>query len=99
MMKFKEYLKLNSDDSIEQVMDGEWITKSRTTWKATDDEDNKIEIHNDGHVPELNGESWTVHTNTFAPKAFAFFFKLFIKEAKPSEVIHVRTRIYSQPSN
>ena len=99
MMKFKEYLKLNSDDSIEQIMNGEWITKSRTTWKAIDDEDNKIEIHNDGHVPELNGESWTVHTNTFAPKAFAFFCKQFIKEAKPSEVIHVRTRIYSQSSN
>ena len=99
MMKFKEYLKLNSDDSIEQIMNGEWITKSRTTWKAIDDEDKKIEIHNDGHVPELNGESWTVHTNTFAPKAFAFFCKQFIKEAKPSEVIHVRTRIYSQPSN
>tara|TARA_R110000737_G_scaffold105523_1_gene138561 strand:- start:465 stop:761 length:297 start_codon:yes stop_codon:yes gene_type:complete len=98
-MKFKEYLKLNSDDSIEQIMNGEWITKSRTTWKAIDDEDKKIEIHNDGHVPELNGESWTVHTNTFAPKAFAFFCKQFIKEAKPSEVIHVRTRIYSQPSN
>ena len=99
MMKFKEYLKLNSDDSIEQIMNGEWITKSRTTWKAIDDEDKKIEIHNDGHVPELNGESWTVHTNTFAPKAFAFFCKHFIKEAKPSEVIHVRTRIYSQSSN
>jgi hypothetical protein len=98
-MKFKEYLKLNSDDSIEQIMNGEWITKSRTTWKAIDDEDKKIEIHNDGHVPELNGESWTVHTNTFAPKAFAFFCKQFIKEAKPSEVIHVRTRIYSQSSN
>ena len=94
MMKFKEYLKLNSDDSIEQIMNGEWITKSRTTWKAIDDEDKKIEIHNDGHVPELNGESWTVHTNTFAPKAFAFFCKQFIKEAKPSEVIHVRTRIF-----
>ena len=99
MMKFKEYLKLNSDDSIEQIMNGEWITKSRTTWKAIDDEDKKIEIHNDGHVPELNGESWSVHTNTFAPKAFAFFCKQFIKEAKPSEVIHVRTRIYSQSSN
>ena len=94
MMKFKEYLKLNSDDSIEQIMNGEWITKSRTTWKAIDDEDKKIEIHNDGHVPELNGESWTVHTNTFAPKAFAFFCKQFIKEVKPTEVIHARTRIY-----
>ena len=94
MMKFKEYLKLNSDDSIEQIMNGEWITKSRTTWKAIDDEDKKIEIHNDGHVPELNGESWSVHTNTFAPKAFAFFCKQFIKEVKPTEVIHVRTRIY-----
>jgi len=52
-MKFKEYLQLNADDSIEQVMDGEWILKSRTTWKATDDEDNKLEIHNDGHDPEL----------------------------------------------
>jgi hypothetical protein len=94
MMKFKEYLKLNSDDSIEQIMNGEWITKSRTTWKAIDDEDKKIEIHNDGHVPELNGESWSVHTNTFAPKAFAFFCKQFIKEVKPTEVIHARTRIY-----
>ena len=94
MMKFKEYLKLNSDDSIEQIMNGEWITKSRTTWKAIDDEDKKIEIHNDGHVPELNGESWTVHTNTFAPKAFAFFCKQFIKEVKPTEVIHARSRIY-----
>ena len=56
MMKFKEYLQLNADDSIEQVMDGEWILKSRSSWKATDDEDNKLEIHNDGHDPELNGE-------------------------------------------
>jgi len=98
-MKFKEYLQVNADDSIEQVMSGEWISKSRTTWKATDSEDNKIEIHNDGHDPELNGESWTVHTNTFAPKAFAYFTKQFIKEVKPSEVTHARTRIYPSPSN
>ena len=99
MMKFKEYLQVNADDSIEQIMCGEWIQKSRSTWKATDDEDNKIEIHNDGHDPELNGESWTVHTNTFAPKAFAYFTKQFIKEVKPSEVTHARTRIYPSTSN
>ena len=99
MMKFKEYLQINADDSIEQIMNGEWISKSRTTWKATDDEDNTIEIHNDGHDPELNGESWTVHTNTFAPKAFAYFTKQFIKEVKPSEVTHARTRIYPSTSN
>ena len=99
MMKFKEYQQLNADDSIEQIMNGEWITKSRTTWKATDDEDNKIEIHNDGHVPELNGESWSVHTNTFAPKAFALFCIQFIKEVKPSEVTHARTRIYPSTPN
>ena len=52
MMKFKEYIKIESDDSINQVMSGEWISKSRSTWKAVDDEDNKIEIHNDGHDPE-----------------------------------------------
>jgi len=98
-MKFKEYLQINADDSIEQIMSGEWIQKSRSTWKATDDEDNKIEIHNDGHDLELNGESWSVHTNTFAPKAFAFFCKQFIKEAKPSEVTHARSRIYPQSSN
>jgi len=98
-MIFKEYLQVNADDSIEQIMSGEWIQKSRSTWKATDDEDNKIEIHNDGHDPELNGESWTVHTNTFAPKAFAYFTKQFIKEVKPSEVTHARTRIYPSPSN
>ena len=46
MMKFKEYLQINADDSIEQVMNGEWISKSRSTWKASDDEDNTIEIHN-----------------------------------------------------
>ena len=57
MMKFKEYIKIESDDSINQVMSGEWISKSRSSWKAVDDEDNKIEIHNDGHDPELNGES------------------------------------------
>ena len=99
MIKFKEYLQLNADDSIEQVMNGEWILKSRTTWKATDDEDNKLEIHNDGHDPKLNGESGSVHTNTVAPKAFAFFCKQFIKEAKPSEVTHARTRIYQSSSN
>ena len=99
MMKFKEYLQINADDSIEQIMNGEWIQKSRSTWKATDDEDNKIEIHNDGHDPELNGESWTVHTNTFAPKAFAYFTKQFIKEVKPSEVTHDRTRSYPSTSN
>ena len=99
MMKFKEYLQVNADDSIEQIMNGEWIQKSRSTWKVIDDEDNKIEIHNDGHDPELNGESWTVHTNTFAPKAFAYFTKQFIKEVKPSEVTHARTRIYPSTSN
>ena len=99
MMKFKEYLQVNADDSIEQIMSGEWIQKSRSTWKVIDDEDNKIEIHNDGHDPELNGESWTVHTNTFAPKAFAYFTKQFIKEVKPSEVTHARTRIYPSTSN
>ena len=99
MMKFKEYLQINADDSIEQIMSGEWIQKSRSTWKATDDEDNKIEIHNDGHDPELNGESWTVHTNTFAPTAYAYFTKQFIKEVKPSEVTHARTRIYPSTSN
>ena len=45
-MRFKEYLQINADDSIEQVMNGEWISKSRSTWKASDDEDNTIEIHN-----------------------------------------------------
>ena len=98
-MKFKEYLQLNADDSIEQIMDGEWILKSRTTWKATDDENNKIEIHNDGHDPELNGESWAVHINTFAPKAFAFFCKQFITETRPAELSYARTRIYSSTSN
>ena len=98
-MKFKEYLQIYADDSIEQIMSGEWISKSRSTWKATDDEDNSLEIHNDGHDPELNGESWTVHTNTFAPKAFAYFTKQFIKEVKPSEVTHARTRIYPSTSN
>jgi|TARA_B110000908_G_scaffold141669_1_gene169442 hypothetical protein len=96
MMKFKEYLQSYADDSIEQVMDGEWILKSRATWKATDNNDNQIEIHNDGHDPELNGESWTVHNNSFAPKAFAHFCKEFIQEVKPSEVTHDRTRIYSK---
>ena len=43
MMKFREYMQTYADDSIEQVMDGEWIQKSRTTWKATDDNDNQIE--------------------------------------------------------
>ena len=99
MMKFKEYLQLNADDSIEQVMSGEWIAKSRTTWKATDDEDNTIEIHNDGHDPELNGESWTVHTNPFAPKAIAFFCKQFITEIRPAELSYARSRIYPQSSN
>ena len=73
MIKFEEYLQLNADDSIEQVMNGEWIQKSRSSWKIVDEKDNKLEIHNDGHDPELNGESWSVHSNTFAPKAFAFF--------------------------
>ena len=99
MMKFKEYLQLNADDSIEQVMSGNWISKSRSTCKVTDDNDNVMEIHNGGYDSELNGESWSVHTNTFAPKAFAFFCKQFIKEAKPSEVTHARTRIYPSPSN
>ena len=98
-MKFKEYLQINVDDSIEQIMNGEWINKSRTVWKATDGEDNLIEIYNDGHDSELQGESWSVHTNTFAPKAFAFFCKQFIKEVKPSEVTHARTRIYPSTSN
>ena len=94
MMKFREYLQVNADDSIEQVMSGEWISKGRSTWKATDDEENTLEIHNDGHDPELQGESWTVHTNTFAPKAFAFFCKQFIKEVNPSELSYARTRIF-----
>ena len=94
MMKFKEYLQTYADDSIEQVMDGEWIHKSRSTWKAVDNDNNQIEIHNDGHDPELNGESWTVHNNTFAPKAFAFFCKQFIEEVNPSELSYARTRIF-----
>ena len=98
-MKFKEYLQVNADDSIEQVMSGEWISKSRSTWKATDNEDNKIEIHNDGHDPELNGESWTVHNNTFAPKAFAHFTKQFIEEVRPAELSYARTRIYPSTTN
>ena len=44
MMKFKEYIKIESDDSINQVMSGDWISKSRSTWKAVDDEDNKMII-------------------------------------------------------
>ena len=99
MMKFKEYLQINADDSIEQVMNGEWISKSRSTWKASDDEDNTIEIHNDGHDPELNGESWTVHTNTFAPKAFAYFTKQFIEETRPAELTYARSRIYTSTTN
>ena len=99
MMKFKEYLQVNADDSIEQVMSGEWISKSRSTWKVTDDDDNTVEIHNDGHDPELNGESWAVHTNTFAPKAFAFFCKQFIEEVRPAELSYARTRIYPPITN
>ena len=99
MMKFKEYLHINADDSIEQVMNGEWISKSRSTWKATDDENNTIEINNDGHDPELQGESWSVHNNTFAPKAFAFFCKQFIKEVRPAELTYARTRLYPQTTN
>ena len=94
MMKFKEYLQADANDSIEQVMSGEWISKSRSTWKATDDEDNTIEIHNDGHDPELNGESWSVHRSTFAPKAFAHFIKQFLEEVRPAELTYARTRIY-----
>ena len=41
-MKFKEYLQVNVDDSIEQVMSGEWITKGRSTWQATDNDNNTI---------------------------------------------------------
>ena len=99
MMKFKEYLQSNADDSIGQVMSGEWISKGRITWKATDDEDNSIEINNDGHDPELHGEAWSVSTNTFAPKAFAYFCKQFIEEVKPAELSYARTRIYPSPSN
>ncbi len=99
MMRFKEYLQFNADDSIEQIMDGEWITKSRSTWKAIDDENNIIEIHNDGHDAELQGESWSVHSNTFAPKAFAFFCKQFIKEVRPAELSYARTRLYPPTAN
>ena len=94
MMKFKEYIKIESDDSINQVMSGDWISKSRSSWKAVDDEDNKIEIHNDGHDPELNGESWTVHENTFSPKAFAHYCKQFLEIVKPVELSYAGTRIY-----
>ena len=94
MMKFKEYLQANADDSIEQVMSGEWISKSRSVWKATADEDSTIEIHNDGHDPELNGESWSVHRSSFAPKAFAHFVKQFLEEVRPAELTYVRTRIF-----
>ena len=94
MMKFKEYLQADANDSIEQVMSGEWINKSRSTWKLTDNEDSSVEIHNDGHDPELNGESWSVHNSTFAPKAFAHFIKQFIEEVRPAELMYARTRIY-----
>ena len=59
----------------------------------------QLEVHNDGHDPELNGESWTVHTNTFAPKAFAHFIKQFIEETRPAELTYARTRIYPPTSN
>ena len=75
-------------------MRGEWIVKSRSTRKATDDEDSTIEIHNDGHDPELNGESWSVHRSSFAPKAFAHFVKQFLEEVRPAELTYVRTRIF-----
>ena len=94
MMKFREYLQVNADDSIEQVIDGEWISKSRSTWKVTDNAENSIEIHNDGHDPELNGESWSVHKNTFAPKSFAHFIKQFLEQVRPKELMYARTRIY-----
>lgn len=94
MMKFREYLQVNADDSIEQVIDGEWISKSRSTWKVTDNAENSIEIHNDGHDPELNGESWSVHKNTFAPKSFAYFIKQFLEQVRPKELMYARTRIY-----
>jgi hypothetical protein len=94
MMKFKEYLQADANDSIEQVMSGEWINKSRSTWKLTDNEDSSVEIHNNGHDPELNGESWSVHNSTFAPKAFAHFIKQFIEEVRPAELMYARTRIY-----
>ena len=58
-----------------------------------------IEIQNDGHDPELQGESWSVHNNTFAPKAFAFFCKQFIKEVRPAELTYARTRLYPQTTN
>ena len=93
-MKFREYLQVNADDSIEQVIDGEWISKSRSTWKVPDNAENSIEIHNDGHDPELNGESWSVHKNTFAPKSFAHFIKQFLEQVRPKELMYARTRIY-----
>jgi hypothetical protein len=94
MLKFKEFLQADANDSIEQVMSGEWIVKSRSTWKVTDNEDSSVEIHNNGHDPELNGESWSVHNSTFAPKAFAHFIKQFIEEVRPAELMYARTRIY-----
>jgi len=94
MMRFKEFLQVDANDSIEQVMSGEWINKSRSTWKLTDNEDSSVEIHNNGHDPELNGESWSVHNSTFAPKAFAHFIKQFIEEVRPAELMYARTRIY-----
>ena len=99
MMTFKEYLQVYADDSIEQLMSGNWISKSRSTWKVTDDNDNVMEIHNGGYDSELNGEIWTVHKNTFAPKAFAHFSKQFIEEVKPVELSYARTRIYPSTSN
>jgi len=42
----------------------------------------------------LNGESWTVHENTFAPKAFAHYCKQFLEIVKPVELSYAGTRIY-----
>jgi len=94
MMTFKEYLQVYADDSIEQVMSGNWISKSRSTWKVIDDTDNVMEIHNGGYDSELDGETWTVYKNTFAPKAFAHFSKQFIEEVRPAELSYVGTRIH-----
>ena len=94
MMKFKEYIKIESDDSINQVMSGEWISKSRSSWKAVDDEDNTIEIHNDGHDPELNGNLGQCMRIHFAPKAFAHYCKQFLEIVKPVELSYAGTRIY-----
>lgn len=95
MISFCEFLKIDCNDSIGQLVDSDWVVRTKLQWR-NENGSQTLEIHNDGYDDELRGESWTVSENTYHPKIFAFLCKQFIETIGPSELNYARSTIYSR---